>query len=304
MNNSINYTEEIKRLKKKNNAIILAHYYQPLEIQDVADFVGDSYDLSLKAKNAKEDLVVFCGVYFMTETAKILSPKKTILNPNPFATCPMAGMIDATEVKRLKFIHPSATVVCYINTTAEVKAYSDVCVTSSTALKIVQKIPSDKIIFVPDKNLAGYVQMNSDKEFLIPAGFCYVHDRFLAEHIRKAKNIHPDAVVIVHPECPVEVIKLSDKAFGTSGMIKFVEKSKSKKFIIGTEKGLIDRLARMFPEKTFYSAGPPSVCYNMKKIRLEDVYASLLNHQHEVIIPEEIMSNAKKCLDKMIEYSN
>ena len=156
MNKRINYTQEIKRLKKKNNAIILAHFYQPLEIQDIADFVGDSYDLSLKAKNAEEKLIVFCGVYFMTETAKILSPNKTILNPNPFATCPMADMIDANEIKRLKSLHPDASVVCYINTTAEVKAYSDVCVTSSTALKIVQKIPSKKIIFVPDKNLAGY----------------------------------------------------------------------------------------------------------------------------------------------------
>jgi len=303
MKKEINYIQEINHLKQEKNAIILAHFYQPLEIQDIADFVGDSYDLSVKAKNTQESTIVFCGVSFMTETAKILSPKKTVLNPNPYAKCPMAAMIDAEEVKRLKIQYPGADVLCYINTTAEVKAVSDVCVTSSSALRIVNKLLSDKIIFVPDKHLADYVQLSTDKKIIPGRGYCYVHIRFQEENLRKAKTLHPDAKVIVHPECSKEVIKLSDMALGTSGMIKYVEKSDFSKFIIGTEKGLIDRMARMFPDKTFYSAGPPSVCFNMKKIRLKDVHQALLYNQHEVNLPADILQNANKCLEKMIEYS-
>ncbi|MFC2097073.1 quinolinate synthase NadA [Bacteroidota bacterium] len=304
MNKKTKLKQKIRQLKKEKNAVILAHFYQPLEIQEIADYVGDSYGLSVKARNAKENTIVFCGVSFMAETAKILSPQKKVLNPNPYAKCPMAQMITPDEINKLKAQHKDAMVVAYVNTTTEVKAVSDVCVTSSTAEDIVNKLPADKIIFVPDKNLADYVRRFTNKEIIAGEGYCYVHDKFQAEHIRKAKEIHPDAKIIVHPECNKEVIDIADKALSTSGMISYVAKSDSGKFIIGTEQGLIDRLIRMFPEKQFFSAGSAGICSNMKKISLENIIDVLQNEKYIVEIPEHTLKKANKSLERMIELSN
>ncbi len=299
-----NIKEEILLLKKEKKAIIMAHYYQPLEIQEIADFIGDSYDLAVKAKMAVEETIVFCGVSFMAETAKILSPKKRVLNPNPHACCPMAEMISGKEVNDLRNKYPGAEVVAYVNTYADVKAVSDVCVTSSTAVTIVNKLKSDTIIFVPDKNLADYVQRFTKKEIIPGDGFCYVHSRFNASAIMKAKEAHPDALLLVHPECPREVIDIADAALSTSGMINYVKESPVKKFLIGTEHGLVIRLAKLFPDKIFYTAGAPSVCVNMKKITLEDVYNVLLNENNEVILADEIMNAARRSLERMIEMGS
>lgn len=303
MNTTINYNEEIVRLKQERKALILAHYYQPMDIQEIADFVGDSYDLSVKAKQAKEDLIIFCGVSFMAETAKILSPHKTILHPNPNAGCPMANMVTPHDVAKLKLQYPNSEVVCYVNTYADVKAVSDVCVTSSSAVKIVNKLKSDTIIFVPDKNLADYVQHHTTKTIIPGEGFCYVHNKFTKENIVKSKQIYPNAKVIVHPECPPEVIEIADEAMSTSGMLSYVENSDADVFIIGTEYGLIEKLSRMYPQKKFFSAGNPSVCVNMKKIKLEDVYFSLLNNNYPVELSQEIIKSAQKSLERMIELN-
>ena len=295
--------EDILKLKKEKNAIIMAHYYQPIEIQEIADFVGDSFDLSVKAKNTQEDLIVFCGVDFMAETAKILSPNKVVLNPNPNATCPMSNMISAKEVKELRKKHPEAIVLCYVNTVAEVKAVSDVCVTSSTAVKIAKNVKEKDIIFIPDKNLASFVQAQTDKNIINVEGFCYVHNNFNKEDILKAQSIHNDAILLVHPECPNEVMDLADATLSTSGIIDYVRKSSDQKFLIGTEVGLVDRIKKMFPNKTFYSAGTPRMCVNMKKITLNHVFDALQNNKFEVNISKEVIENAQKSLNKMIDLS-
>jgi quinolinate synthase len=298
--NKANIARDIEKLKKEQDALILAHYYQPLEIQDLADFVGDSFDLSVKSRDAEQSIIVFCGVYFMAETAKILSPEKTVLSPNPRATCPMARMITVAEIEALQKKYPGAEVVCYVNTTAEVKAVSDVCVTSSSAQSIVNKLDSDKIIFVPDKNLGAFIQRSTDKNIIIGEGFCYVHNRFLAENIKKGKANYPEAKVLVHPECPPDVIDMADEAMSTAGMLSYVKHNGADTYIIGTENGLIELLQREYPGKKFFSAGPPSLCVNMKKIKQEDVYQSLENKQHEVHLPEDIIKKASKSLERMI----
>lgn len=295
--------DEIRNLKKKKNAIILAHNYQILDVQDVADFVGDSLGLSQQASKTDAELIVFCGVRFMAETAKILSPNKKVIMPRLEAGCPMADMITPDDVKQLRKQYPDATFVAYVNTNADVKAEVDVCCTSANAVKVIQKLDTKKIVFVPDENLAKYCQRFTDKEIIPWDGFCYVHTRIKRDDILKAKEIIPDAVVVVHPECRPEVIDVADEVLSTSGMIEFIKKSKAKSFIIGTEEGLIARLGHDYPDKKFYSAGTPKICSNMKRTRLEDVYSALLNEQYEISLPIEIIERAKRAIEKMLTYS-
>ncbi len=295
--------KKIKQLKAEKGALILAHYYQPLEIQGIADFVGDSFGLSVKAKDAKEKLIVFCGVYFMAETAKILSPEKTVLSPNTLATCPMAHMVTEEEIDQLRSTLPEAPVVCYVNTTANIKAISDVCVTSSSAQKIIGNLDAPDIIFVPDKNMGKYLQETTDKNIIYNDGFCYVHNRFTANNLQKVKDKYPGAKVLVHPECPWDVIELADEALSTSGMIKYVENSDHDIFVIGTEQELLERLKVNFPGKTFLSAGYPSFCINMKKIKLNDVYDALRYEQYKVELADNIINDASKSLLRMIELN-
>jgi quinolinate synthase len=296
--------EEIVSLKKKSQALILAHYYQRPEIQDIADAVGDSYYLSKLAMDSKENLVVFCGVKFMAESAKILSPDKTILLPNIDAGCPMADMADEVKVLELKKIHPNAAVVCYINSSTEVKALCDVCVTSSNALKIIRKIPNRKILFIPDKNLGQYLQDQlPEKEFILWDGFCITHKKVLPEYITKIKEMKPGMKVLVHPECEKQVRNLGDFIGSTGEIISYATNNSFKEYLIVTEDGVLHELKKKNPEKTFYVPGKTMTCMNMKKTTLEDVYNSLLLNQHEVIIEEDIRLKAYSSLAKMHEMA-
>lgn len=292
--------EKIRKLKTEKKAVLLVHNYQSENIQKMADFLGDSLDLSRKAKSVKEDIIVFCGVDFMAETAKILSPEKTVLHPVKEANCPMAAMVTPEDVLELKKRHPGAMVVCYVNSTAEVKAVSDVCCTSANAVKVVQNIPATEVIFVPDRNLGRYVQRFTDKKVIPWNGYCYVHDRITAEDILKTREKYPEAILVVHPECTPEVIDLADYVESTSGMLQLARKSAHKEFLIATEVGLIQRLSREIPDKTFISAVDPRICATMKKITLEDVLESLEKEQHKVELPVEIMDRARASLEKML----
>ncbi|MCD6406828.1 quinolinate synthase NadA [Candidatus Aerophobetes bacterium] len=294
--------EQIKKLKKEKKAIILAHNYQIGEIQDIADFVGDSLELSKKAAGVSCRIIVFCGVRFMAETAKILSPEKKVLLPKKEAGCPLADMIKAEEARKLKQMYPDAEIVAYVNTNAEVKAESDICCTSANAVEVARKIKVEKIIFVPDKNLASYVAKNLPEKRIIPfQGYCYVHDKIKKEDIAKAKENHPDAKVIVHPECRPEVIEIADMVASTGGMIRFAKESSAKKFIIGTEEGIIHRLKKENPEKEFFPIFPLPVCKDMKLTTLEDVYLALKEERYEIEIEESIRKKAKKALDRMLQ---
>jgi len=241
--------EKIKKLKKEKNAIILAHNYQIDEIQDIADYTGDSLELAKKANNIKEDLIVFCGVYFMAETAKILNPKKTVLIPDDEAGCPMADMIDSNKLISLKDKYPGYKVVCYVNSTAEVKAYSDITCTSANAIDIVNNLESNNIIFIPDKHLGSYVKEHSNKNIILYNGFCPTHVRIKIEHLEELREKYPDAILITHPECPKEIRDFSDKVLSTGQMVKFVKESNKKDFIIGTEIGMVYRLQTDNPNK-------------------------------------------------------
>jgi len=283
--------------------VILAHNYQRPEIQEIADYVGDSLGLSKKAAETPCKIIIFCGVRFMAETAKILSPEKRVLLPRKEAGCPMADMITAESLRKIKKENPEAKVVCYVNTTADIKAESDVCCTSSNALKVVQNIDSERIIFVPDRNLAKYVANFTDKKIVPYNGYCYVHERIRAEDVKKAKEIHPDAKIIVHPECKSEVIQLAEVVTSTEGMARTVKASKEEKFIIGTEEGLLYRLKRENPQKKFFSAGPALMCYNMKLTSLEDVYLSLKEERYEIKVEKEIQKKARRSLERMLDYT-
>jgi quinolinate synthase len=292
--------DKIRILKKKKNAVILAHTYQLPEIYQVADFIGDSYGLSRKASEINADIIVFCGVDFMAESAYILNPKKTILIPTKLANCPMAAMVDVFGLKEFKVEYPNAAVVSYVNTSAEVKAESDICCTSSNAIKVVNSLDEDVVIFVPDSNLANYVMRYTTKKILPWRGWCYVHQKFSSEGIAKAKTLHLDAKVLVHPECIPEVIDLADEVFSTTGMINFVKNSPEKKFIIATEVGVIDRLRIEVPDKLYFQAPPGGTCLQMKKITLPLVLDALENEQFKVVVPENIRVKAKKALDRML----
>jgi len=296
--------KEINRLKKERNAVILAHNYQLPEVQDIADYVGDSLGLSIEASKTDARVIVFCGVYFMAETAKILSPDKTVLIPDKNAGCPMADMITAEELRKLKSRHLQAKVLCYVNTTAAVKAECDVCCTSGNAEKIVREAfhGDDEIIFVPDQYLAGYIAKRAGCEFILWKGFCPSHVKILPEDIARERTWHPNAEVLVHPECPPSITSLSDRVLYTEGMCRYVKESKTREFIIGTEIGILHRMRKENPGKVFYPASERATCPNMKLTTLEKVLWSLEEMGFEVTVPADIMQKAKTCLQRMIDY--
>ncbi len=293
--------EKIKQLKKKRNAIILAHNYQRADVQDAADFVGDSFGLSQKAVASGADVIVFCGVDFMAESAAVLNPEKTVLMPELLAQCPMAAMITPEALKLEKQKHPAAAVVCYVNTSAAVKAESDICCTSANAVKVVNSLDENEIIFVPDRNLALYVAANTNKKILPWNGYCPTHHLILPGDILLEKEEHPKAQVLVHPECRPDVIELADKVLSTSGMLKYAAQSDAKEFIIGTELGLLHRLGKENPQKKFYPATAYAVCPNMKMNTLGSIIRALEKNEHVIKVPENIRSRAKLALDRMLE---
>lgn len=296
-----NEIRDIIDLKKDRNAVILAHLYQWPEVQDIADFVGDSLDLSKKARDTEADVIVFCGVSFMAETAKIVNPKKTVLLPEPAAGCPMADMADAQDIIRLRQEHPDAAVVCYVNSSAEVKAESDICCTSSNAVKIVGSLKEDEIIFVPDRNLGHYVSLFfPDKKFILHEGYCPTHNKILAEDVRKARAARPGIPILAHPECRPEVLELSDYIGSTAQIIDYAVKSDGKQFIIGTEMGVLHRLEKLCPDKRFYSLHPALVCPNMKKTTLTSVLHSLDKLQYKVELDSLLMEKAAVSIERML----
>jgi quinolinate synthase len=298
--------EKITHLKKIKNAIILSHTYQPGEIQDIADYVGDSYGLSVTAAEEKNaDIIVFCGVKFMAETAAILSPKKKVIMPVPDAGCPMADMITADELIDFKSKYPDYVVMCYVNSTAEIKALSNICCTSSNAVKIAQKIPDDKgILFVPDKYLGSWIQEKTGHTMALWDGFCPTHLRIEPEMIIEAKQEHPSALVLIHPEAPKPCRDLGDQVLSTGGMCKFAREDDCQEFIIATETGILHTLQKQNPQKKFYAVSDYVVCPNMKKGSLESVLNALTDTGGEhIIVPEEIANKAIHALEKMIEMS-
>jgi len=292
--------DEILRLKEDRHAIILAHNYQTADVQDIADFTGDSLELARAAATREGDIIVFCGVDFMAETAAIISPEKTVLLPARDACCPMADMITADELKLVKSRYPEAAVVCYVNTTAGVKAESDICCTSSNAVKVVNSLREDQIIFVPDRNLGLYAQRFCKKEILPWEGFCTVHDCITPDHVRQAHDQHPDAVILVHPECRPEVIDLADHVASTSGIIRNVCDSSEKEFIIGTEVGILHRIGKECPTKKCYPLSPSAICINMKKTNLVKVRDALISLQPRITVPEETAGRARLAIDRML----
>ncbi len=292
--------ERILKLKEKKNAIILAHNYQTGDVQDIADFVGDSLDLSIKASKVEEDVIVFCGVHFMAETAVILSPEKTILIPDANAGCPMADMITAEELRAWKKVNPGSDVVCYVNTSAAVKAECDICCTSANAKNVVASLKGDKVLFAPDKNLSAYIARGSKKKIIPWDGYCYVHNNILPKHVREKKKRYPEAEVWVHPECLPEVIDLADRVFSTGGMVKEARKTALGEVIIGTEAGMIYRLAKENPGKRFYPVKDNAICSNMKKITLEKVLISMENMEPKVEVSADIRRRAKGAIEKMV----
>ena len=301
-----NLQKEIIDLKNEKNAIILAHNYQPSEIQEIADFLGDSLDLCIKASEiGDKDLVVFCGVDFMAETAYILNPDKKIVIPDRDAECPMAHMLSSTQIKEAKEKHPDAAVVLYVNSLADAKAEADILVTSANALKVVESLDEDKILFGPDNNLANFVAKQTDKEIIpLPeGGHCYVHKMFHEGDIAFAKEKHPSAELIVHPECSMEVQSLADYVLSTGGMISRAKESDSDEFIIGTEIDLITRLNREIPNKKFYPLLDDAICKTMKLHSLEKVKNSLINEEFVISVPDEIAKKSLKAVQRMIDVS-
>lgn len=291
---------EIETLKKQNNAVILAHNYQIGEVQDAADFLGDSLGLSIEASQREEDIIVFCGVHFMAETAAILAPDKTVIIPEPKAGCPMADMMNAQQMREWKAQYPGAAAVCYVNSTAEVKAECDVCCTSSNAVEVVEAIAEETILFAPDRNLASWVSRHSDKNIIPWDGYCYVHDHIQLRDIIEKKQAHPEAEVWVHPECRPEVIDAADKVLSTGGMVKEARKAGPRSIIVGTEVGMIYRLKNENPSAHFYSAKEKAICVNMKKNTLEKLHISLKELQPVVTVPPEIADRARSAIERMI----
>jgi quinolinate synthase len=297
--------KEIREIAARKGAVIIAHNYQLSEVQDVADFVGDSLELSIKAAETRADIIVFCGVHFMAETAAIISPQKKVLIPDHTAGCPMANMINAENVRELKREHPGAPVVCYVNSTAAVKAESDICCTSANAVKVVNSLKdAAEIIFIPDKNLGSYVQSKvPDKKLIIWEGFCPTHARILKDDIYRMKDKHPLAKVMVHPECRPEIIQMADVVASTSGMSKFARETDATEIIVGTEVGMLYRLQKENPDRNFYPASSQAICPNMKLITLEKIFWSLQDLVYPVVVEEPIRGQAKKAIDRMIALS-
>jgi len=294
-------SEKIRGLLKEKHAVLLAHNYQLPEVQDVADICGDSLELSIKASKTDADIIVFCGVHFMAETAAILSPNKTVLLPVVSAGCPMADMITARQLKKKKSEMPDAVVVSYVNTTAEVKAESDMCCTSANAVSVVRSIEEKKRIFMtPDRNLAQYTLKTSRREITWWDGYCPIHNSLTALRVEKVKRENPNAVFLAHPECPPEVLALADEIKSTSGMLSFVKNSKKEEFIIGTETGIIHPLKKANPGKRFIPADPAMICADMKKTGIEDIIISLEEMKHIIRVPEEIRIRAKTAVERML----
>ncbi len=296
--------QEIASLKQKREAVILAHYYQKSDIQDVADHVGDSLALSKLAAELPHDLIVFCGVDFMAESAKLLSPQKTVLLPVKDAGCPMADMATAADVQRMKSEHPDAAVVSYVNSSTRVKAVSDICCTSGNAIKVIRSLPHKKIIFLPDENLGSYAaSLIPEKEFILFKGFCPPHEEMMAVDVRLAREIHPDALVLVHPECRPEVRALADYIGSTAQILRFAAESKYKQFIIGTEQGILHPLKQQLPEKEFYILGSGLLCPNMKKTTLSHLLKSLQQMIHPIEIESSLAEAARIPITRMMEIS-
>ncbi len=294
--------EKIEELRKINNAVILAHNYQSGEIQDIADFCGDSLGLSIKAAETNADVIVFCGVRFMAETAAILSPQKTVLLPDKNAGCPLADMITAAQLIKLKQQHPDALVVSYVNSSAEIKAESDYCCTSSNAVEIVNSLPKDKqIIFVPDQHLGRFVVEKTGRDMVLWPGYCITHIMITEDQIKNAKEKYPDAVVMAHPECSEPVKALADHLLSTGQMLKFAKTSSAKQFIVATETGIIHTLKKQNPNAEFIPASEKAVCPNMKKITLEKMLWSLEDMHYKITVPDPIRIKAKRALDRMVE---
>lgn len=297
--------EKIQKLKKEKNAIVLAHCYQNVEIDEVADFVGDSLYLSQQAAKTDADIIVFAGVYFMAETAKILSPDKKVLLPRLEAGCQMADMINLQQIREFKSKHPNIPVVCYVNSTAEVKSESDICCTSANAVKVVKSMNVPKVLFVPDTYLGTYVgEQLKDVEVITYPGYCPTHLRIRPEDILEQKKVYPDAEVLVHPECHKEVVKLADFVGSTTGIMKRAKESNAKTFIIVTELGVVERLERDFPDKKFVLVSPKAVCANMKWIHLEDILNSLEAEQHEIDVDPELAKRAYAPIEKMVSINS
>jgi quinolinate synthase len=296
----IDIIKKIKRLKDERNAVIIAHNYQIPDVQDIADFVGDSLQLSREAAKLDNDVIVFCGVHFMAETAAVLAPEKTVLIPDSHAGCPMADMVTAAELRQWKEEYPGRRVVCYVNTSAEVKAECDICCTSSNALKVVESMRDDTILFAPDKNLAAYVARFTEKRVIPWDGYCYVHHNFRAKDIQKKKAFFPEADVWVHPECRPEVIDLAHKVLSTGQMVKEAPLTDKKDVILGTEEGIIHRLKKLNSKTSFIPLRDHAICSNMKKISLPKVLHSLEEMVSRIDVPEDIARKARGAIEKMI----
>jgi quinolinate synthase len=295
---------EIAKLKVERKAVILAHLYQRPEIQDVADFIGDSLMLAQQAAATDAEVIVFCGVHFMAESAAILSPGKVVLLPEEKAGCPMADMVTAEALQAKKGFHPEAIVVCYVNSSAEVKAESDICCTSSNAVKVVNSLPADRpVLFVPDQNLGHWVGLQTGREIIPWEGYCNTHDKVTVEDIQTAKELHPKAPVLVHPECRPEVVALADGVFSTAGIIKYAQTSQAEEFIIGTECGILHQLHKTCPNQQFHLVTNKLVCPNMKATTLDKVQWCLETSQPRITVSNEIRQNAIKALDKMLALS-
>jgi len=291
---------EIKRLAAERNALILAHNYQRDEVQDIADITGDSLGLSIEASKTDRDVIVFCGVHFMAESAFILAPEKIVLLPRIDAGCPMADMVTADGLRQLKAEHPQATVVTYVNSSAAVKAESDICCTSSNAVNVVKSLDAEELILVPDRNLGKYIASHTDKTCHFWEGYCPTHDRLRVEDVSRAKEENPEAPFVAHPECTPEILEMADHICSTSGMYDYCSKSPASQFIIGTEMGILHRLRKENPEKDFILPSPALICPNMKLTSLEDILKCLQTMSPEITVDPEVRTKAKKALDRML----
>ena len=295
---------EIERLKKERKAVILAHNYTRSEVQDVADYTGDSLELARRATQVDADVIVFCGVYFMAETAAILNPDKTVLIPDPSAGCPMADMITGAQLRELKAKHPGAVAVCYVNSTAEVKAECDLCVTSGNAEKVMATIPAGReILFVPDQHLGGHVSAKEGRAYVLWPGYCPTHARLTPKMIADARAAHPGAPVMVHPECPKDVREAADEQLSTGGMCRFARESDAQTILVGTEVGILHRLRKENPDKTFVSVSDTLVCPNMKKTTLENLRDCLRDMSNRVVVEKDIADRARRAIDAMLAVS-
>lgn len=296
--------QKIKELKKEKDVVILAHYYVDGQVQELADHVGDSFALSKLATTVKNQNILFCGVKFMGESAKILNPNKTVIMPDITADCPMAHMVEIEKIRQVREMFPDVAVVCYVNSTAEIKSYSDVCVTSSNAIKVVKALPNKDIFFIPDNNLAAYVAKQvPEKHFIFNDGFCPIHKEITKEHILEAKAKHPNTPVLTHPECVEEVLEVSDFIGSTSEIIDYATKSENKEFVIATETGVFYELQQKNPDKIFYSVKGDQICPDMKKITVDNVLKALENFEPEVVMDDDTIERANAPLVQMLELA-